>query len=89
MGIFASFTHGLPLLSVSDFEPYHSLSEEKRRTLRCYALQLSGGKGFSDDGSPSPERTVRNELARRGHDPDDMLALRSYIIRNGLMRRNA
>ena len=86
MGFFASLRHSLPLLLVSDFEPYHSLPQHKKETLRCYALQISGGSGFKSEGQPAPANEVRRDLAKRGFDPDDMLAIRSYIIRNGLMK---
>lgn len=86
MGFLSSLRHGLPLLSISDFEPYHSLPDHKKETLRCYALQIAGGNGFASVGQPAPSNEVRRDLAKRGFDPDDMLALRNYIIKLGLMK---
>lgn len=83
MGIWKSFITGLPTLNLSDFET--PLSQEKKETLLSYALFIAtNGKAFANGASP-PQYEIRRRLAGLGLDPEDVIGIRSYVIRNGLM----
>ena len=85
MGLFKALRTGLPMLVMSDFSPYNELSGEQKETLRCYVLHLLTGNGYNSVGDPADPGHVRQQLQQRGFDPDDMLSLRNFLIKNGLM----
>lgn len=85
MGLFKSMRTGLPMLVMSDFSPHNALSGAQKETLRCYVLHVVSGNGYDSTGSPAESGHVRQQLRQRGFDPDDMLSLRNFLIKNGLM----